>query len=245
MSGIGGQPGQANWAAGDTILGALVQYRCSLGLPASVLDNGVIEDVGPLGSNACLLDSLKANSRHTLHERAPFDDRPFASSRGIHRVHDREPFAAHACLRQNQLCIGVRSTLQLSAPNNCTVWKKNPCMAVYRNLVSNTSDGSSGEKPEGLKQFLPDCQSKPALLENDTSRVHDEERGGSRSPRAPQHAACSQRGKHRVEELVPAKSWFGVYGTGGCEWRESDGVGRTGGEVEGEVPGTDLIACLA
>ena len=43
--GIVGQGGQANYASENTSLDAFVQYRHSLGWPASSLDIGAIEDV--------------------------------------------------------------------------------------------------------------------------------------------------------------------------------------------------------
>ena len=45
LCGLVGQPGQANYAAANTFLDAFAQYRQSLGLPASVLDLGPVEDV--------------------------------------------------------------------------------------------------------------------------------------------------------------------------------------------------------
>lgn len=44
-SGLVGQLGQSNYASANTFLDAFVQYRHANGLPASVHDIGVIEDV--------------------------------------------------------------------------------------------------------------------------------------------------------------------------------------------------------
>ncbi|KAI4122746.1 MAG: hypothetical protein LQ338_005639 [Usnochroma carphineum] len=172
VSGIGGQPGQANYAAGNTFLDAFVQYRHSLGLPASVLDIGVMEDVGYLSNNNSLLDSLKATSMWTLQEQDLLDSIQLMIDRSSPRAQltasttmTSSPLT-RAYVNQSQLCIGVRSTLPLSAPNNRTLWKKDPRMAVYRNLESHSdAGGGSGANSEGLKQFLRDCQSNPALLD--------------------------------------------------------------------------------
>jgi hypothetical protein len=51
ISGSFGMPGQANYAAGNTYLTALTQHRQALGLPASVLHVGFMEDIGYLAQN--------------------------------------------------------------------------------------------------------------------------------------------------------------------------------------------------
>ncbi|KAE8311179.1 putative polyketide synthase [Aspergillus transmontanensis] len=58
-SGILGQPGQANYAAANVFMDAFVQYRHSLGLPASVIDIGVVGDVGYVSENIQSGQALK------------------------------------------------------------------------------------------------------------------------------------------------------------------------------------------
>jgi hypothetical protein len=47
-SGLAGHCGQANYGAATTFLDAFTQYRHALGLPASVIDLGPMEDVGAI-----------------------------------------------------------------------------------------------------------------------------------------------------------------------------------------------------
>lgn len=175
VSGIGGQWGQANYASGNTFLDAFVQYRHSLGLPASVLDIGAMEDVGYLSQNSSILEALRATSLHTLHEQDLLDSlqlmidrsnppqllRP-SSSTAITSF----PTNTTSYVNPSQVAIGVRSTLPLSAPNNRTIWKKDRRMAVYRNLESlGAGTSASFGNEEGLKQFLRDASKNPALLD--------------------------------------------------------------------------------
>ena len=172
VSGIGGQWGQANYASGNTFLDAFVQYRHSLGLPASVLDIGAMEDVGYLSQNSGILEALRATSLHTLHEQDLLDslqlmiDRSNPPQQARIATTASHPMNTASYINPSQVAIGVRSTLPLSAPNNRTIWKKDPRMAVYRNLET-LGAGSAGpsSNEEGLKQFLRDASKNPALLD--------------------------------------------------------------------------------
>ena len=57
--GIHGNPGQANYAAASTFLDAFVQFRQNLGLPASVIDLGVMEDIGYVSRHPTILENLR------------------------------------------------------------------------------------------------------------------------------------------------------------------------------------------
>jgi NAD(P)-dependent dehydrogenase (short-subunit alcohol dehydrogenase family) len=58
VSGVIGQPGQANYAAGNTFLDAFVQYRRSQNLPASSIDIGAMEDAGYLAENKAIREKV-------------------------------------------------------------------------------------------------------------------------------------------------------------------------------------------
>jgi aryl carrier-like protein len=168
LSGITGQVGQANYAAANTFLDAFVQYRHSLGLPASVLDIGAMEDIGYLSQNNRLLDSIKATSLYTLNER----DLVNSLQMMINRSNPADELSkitssplTRASVNPSQVGLGLRSTLPLSAPNNRILWKRDARMAVYRNLEYSSSEADSVSNSEGLKRFLLDCQKNPAGLD--------------------------------------------------------------------------------
>ncbi|KAI8281403.1 Highly reducing polyketide synthase [Colletotrichum sp. SAR11_57] len=73
LSGLGGQIGQANYAAGNAFLDAFVQYRHSNGLACSVLDIGIMEDIGVLAREQNRLEALRATKQHCLHEQDLLD----------------------------------------------------------------------------------------------------------------------------------------------------------------------------
>ena len=57
ISGVIGQKGQANYAAANVFLDSFASYRQSMGLPASSVDLGVVEDVGYVAEHSSELQT--------------------------------------------------------------------------------------------------------------------------------------------------------------------------------------------
>jgi NAD(P)-dependent dehydrogenase (short-subunit alcohol dehydrogenase family) len=66
ISGVIGQPGQANSAGANTFLDAFVQYRNVLGLPVSTVDIGAVEEAGYGARNESLLRRLKNSGAYDI-----------------------------------------------------------------------------------------------------------------------------------------------------------------------------------
>ncbi|KAK2063566.1 KR-domain-containing protein, partial [Colletotrichum caudatum] len=60
LSGILGQPGQANFSGSNTFLDAFVQYRKILALKASAINIGVVMDIGAAALDKALMERTKA-----------------------------------------------------------------------------------------------------------------------------------------------------------------------------------------
>ena len=67
LSGCIGNPGQAAYAASNTFLDAFTSHRRDLGLPASVIDIGIVEGVGYVAEN----QDRDADISTTVHDRIP------------------------------------------------------------------------------------------------------------------------------------------------------------------------------
>ncbi|RYP09783.1 hypothetical protein DL764_001037 [Monosporascus ibericus] len=171
-SGLVGQPGQANYASGNTFLDAFVQYRHSQGLPTSVIDIGVTDDAGYVSQSARLLDFFRMASTHILYEQDILDSIQLLIARSpvTHGLDaNKSPrVGKQRFVNRAQFAIGLRSTQPMSAPDNRVTWKRNPRMALYRNIESQEKTASRSENEE-LREFVEVIAATPALLDNDDS----------------------------------------------------------------------------
>jgi aryl carrier-like protein len=158
-SGIIGQSGQANYASGNTFNDAFVQYRQSLHLPASVLDIGVVEDIGYVSANPQLLETLRAAGFYLLSETDLLDGLQLIISRStlpaVLQNSTTKPTRTNPFMNPAQVVMGMRSTLPLGDPDNRCSWKRDPRMAAYRDSGSllSASQRSAGTN-EALQNFV-------------------------------------------------------------------------------------------
>lgn len=164
-SGIIGQSGQANYAAGNTFNDAFVQYRHSLGLRTSVLDIGVVEDIGYVSENPHILDNLRAAAFHLLSEKDLLESLHLMIARGSSTSNSTtlptriSPFCSTA-----QVTLGMRTEMPLADPSNRCSWKRDPRMAAYRDSGSQTTAADRSATDEVLLRFMSAATADPARL---------------------------------------------------------------------------------
>jgi acyl carrier protein len=156
-SGLVGQWGQANYAAGNSFLDSFAQFRRNMMLPASTVDIGIMEDIGYVSRNAHVLEHFRTTSTHVLYEQDLLDSLHLMIKRGL-------PASSDNC----QLAIGLRSTQLLAAPNNRTVWRNDPRMALYFNTESQGGTTASTGNDE-LRQFLTEVTADASVLDSEES----------------------------------------------------------------------------
>ncbi|RYP44832.1 hypothetical protein DL768_008731 [Monosporascus sp. mg162] len=171
ISGTIGNPGQANYAAANTFLDAFVQFRHGRNLPASVLDVGVMGDVGYVSQNQAIMDHFKARAAYVLEEQDLLDSLELAIRRS------RPPAATHRDRYSNEshLGIGFRMTRPISSPENRATWKRDIRMSLYRNLEvagggdsDNKTNDASG-KDDNIKDFIAAAANDPRVLAEESS----------------------------------------------------------------------------
>jgi NAD(P)-dependent dehydrogenase (short-subunit alcohol dehydrogenase family) len=174
---MSGQWGQANYNAGNTFLDSFVSFRHSLGLPASTVNIGVIEDIGYVSENPDVLDSLRSTAQYLMDEPKLLESielmlkrsAPSSSANHLSAEIIESPGNARY-VQKSQIGVGMRSVLPITSPNNRTIWRKDPRMLVYRNLEAAETSSSSSSDHE-LDQFLKDIGSNMTLLKSPDSAL--------------------------------------------------------------------------
>lgn len=163
LNGVLGNSGQANYASGNTFLDAFVQFRRRQGLPASVLDVGVIDDIGYVSENPLVLEHFRSISSYTIGERLFLDAVQLAIARSTSL-----PISGDSFTNPSQIAVALRSTLPLTNPNSRFPWRRDARLSLYRN-IEDTTASSQGQTNERLQQFVFAIAAEPSRLYEDSS----------------------------------------------------------------------------
>lgn len=157
MSGLNGQPGQANYAGANTFLDAFAQYRNSLGLAASSIDIGAVADMGYAARDDALLQRLIKNGYSGVTESEMIEAFTAAAT-----FPATSPLSEKIYIHHNTFATGYGSTISLSNPESRSWWKKDRRMAVWHNIGAGSEGASAGT---GLKSFLTEAKSDANVLQ--------------------------------------------------------------------------------
>ena len=164
LSGIVGLSGQANYAAANTFLDAFVKFRHHLHLPASVIDIGVVEDVGWVSQNPNILKQFQAINAQTINEKALLEALEI-----IILQSEREPLSPSSTTNRNQFILGLGTRTSILDPQSRCTWKRDVRMSVYRNSDASSSFGTTTKGNESLKGFLSEVAANPSRLAETSS----------------------------------------------------------------------------
>ena len=161
LSGTIGQPGQANYASGNTFLDAFVQYRTNLGLPASAMDIGAVGDVGYISQDPELMHKMAATGFKVLKEQEVLDALVVAmTSKDIAKNECRTHGSRF--VDRNSFAIGLGSTVPLDNPANRAVWRKDRRMATYHNTSGSNVDVATSSA--SLKTYIASAKANTSIL---------------------------------------------------------------------------------
>jgi NAD(P)-dependent dehydrogenase (short-subunit alcohol dehydrogenase family) len=156
ISGTFGNHGQANYAAANTFLDSFIQWRKIQNLAGSVLDVGVMADIGYVSQNAGIQGALCAAGTYLLHEQEFLDAMHWA-------ILKSDPRTEKPILGNSQVAIGVRATKPLSEPSCRVNWKRDIRMSANHNAKGVSSDGADSST-DALKEFIGSLDSNPEIL---------------------------------------------------------------------------------
>jgi acyl carrier protein len=162
VSGIVGNMGQANYNSANTFLDAFSQYRTGLGLAASTLNCGVVEDVGVVAENQDILRRFREQDIWTIKEKDVIDGLTLSMDKPTLRPEDIDGFAS-----PNTFILGMQTTVPLSSPKSRAVFRSDPRMAFYHNLGSTATDtapDTTASSDAVLKTFIAQAKADAAIL---------------------------------------------------------------------------------
>ncbi|GLI78240.1 putative secondary metabolism biosynthetic enzyme [Penicillium ochrochloron] len=150
ISGLIGQPGQANYAAANTFLDAFVLYRQSLGLPASVIDLGIVNDIG----------YVSESGRMAERGLAVWNDQTIQENDVIESV-------KMACSGQSNVIIGLAPGAATPLARLPGFFQNDKRMRLFHNAQE--APQARGNVDNGLKTFLADASRDPMILNQSDS----------------------------------------------------------------------------
>jgi NAD(P)-dependent dehydrogenase (short-subunit alcohol dehydrogenase family)/aryl carrier-like protein len=169
MSGVTGQAGQANYAGANTFLDSFVQYRASLGLAASSLDIGAVQDVGYVSQDDALLKRMKLASAHGITEPELMEAVSAAALFFTTSPASCDTLAEHF-VDKNTIALGLSTEIPLNSSESRAFWRKDVRMAAYHNS-SKISTGTSGSNSDNLKSFMARAKEDASILSSDESTI--------------------------------------------------------------------------
>ncbi|MCJ1357758.1 MAG: hypothetical protein MMC33_007754 [Icmadophila ericetorum] len=161
LSGIIGQPGQANYASANTFLDAFVQFRTTLGLPASAIDIGAVGDVGYISQNQGLAQKMTTTGFKVLNLQEVLDALVLAmTSKTMCKTECGSQGSQF--VDRNNFILGLGSKIPFNSPANRAVWRKDRRMAIYHSTAGGIIDTvvSSGS----LKSYIASAKANTSIL---------------------------------------------------------------------------------
>lgn len=161
MSGLTGQPGQANYSGANTFLDSFALWRNSNGLAASSINIGAVADMGYAARDPQMLQRLLKTGYSGVTESEMIEAFRAAAAYSVPELSidtKSVPFA-----HRNTFATGFSSDKSYSHADARPHWKKDIRTGIWHN-ISDGDDDNAGSEGDAFKTFIAAAKSDPELL---------------------------------------------------------------------------------
>lgn len=171
ISGVMGQIGQANYNAANTFLDTFVRHRHWLGLPASVIDIGVMGSIGVVAESGNMEAMARAAGYHVLGEQDLMDAITASILAPVPNVDNGKH---NGSATPTQLVLGMWTNKPLADPSTHVLWKRDARMSFAHTLTrwkrsAKASDSDSDDEGTGaivrMARTAPECLHEDATVQ--------------------------------------------------------------------------------
>lgn len=168
MSGAVGQAGQANYAGANTFLDSFVQYRRDLGLAASALDIGPVQDIGFLSKDDALLKRMTQQAAHSITETELLQSVGVGMAFSAVPKRGTETPTTDGFVDSSTILLGLGTSTTPLDSSSRTFFRKDRRLAVYQNASGGAERGEKvNSGSDNLNSFLISAKSDTDMLKTD------------------------------------------------------------------------------
>lgn len=165
LSGVTGQPGQANYAAANSFLDAFAKFRTQRGLTCSVVDIGAMEGLGYLLEHDQMLRKLKGTGWNPVKEEELLEAVGAAMLPRAHPRNQNDLPASHAISDKSGMLLGIAPAVPLGNLESSSRLRRDVRMAIFHNFDKSAILGQAGSTGnETLVEFLNSAKENPSML---------------------------------------------------------------------------------
>ncbi|KAJ4388197.1 hypothetical protein N0V93_008804 [Gnomoniopsis smithogilvyi] len=169
FSGLVGNWGQANYSASNTFMDAFAQYRRGLGLPATTIDIGVVEDVGYVSESPRVLEYFKAVDALLLTEQSVLDAVELAIRRCGVPLKDGQDSLSEGYVNPASFGLGLRSYKSMHDASNRLIWRQDRRFCIARNMEKIDTAAQSSPTSGGIAAFMNRIEVDPSILDDESA----------------------------------------------------------------------------